>query len=107
MGNAMKMTRFMAVSIAIAAIWLLFGYAISESGYQVLSKWSSIGAAYAAVGALWLLAGPAMFGAGLWLIGSLGRHRVPLWLGGAAGILAGASLVVGVLTYVVPCSGPD
>ncbi len=102
-----KITRFMAVSIAIAAIWMLFGYAISESAYQTLSKWSSIGAAYAAVGILWLLAGPAMFGAGLWLLGSLGRHRIPLWLGGAAGILAGASLVVGVLTYVVPCSGPD
>jgi len=102
-----KITRFMAVSIALAAVWLLFGYAISESAYQTLSKWSSIGAAYAAVGILWLLAGPTMFGAGLWLLGSLGRHRTPLWLGGAAGVLAGASLVVGVLTYVVPCSGPS
>ncbi len=103
----MKMTRFRGVSIAIAAIWLLFGYAISGSGYRVLGEWSSIGTAYAAVGSLWLLTGPAMFGAGLWLLGSLGRHRFPLWLGGAAGILAGGSLVVGVLTYVVPCSGPD
>jgi hypothetical protein len=103
----MKMTRFMAVSIAVGAIWLLFGYAISESGYQVLRRWSSIGTAYAAVGSLWLLTGPAMFVAGLWLLGSLGRHRIPFWLGGAAGILAGASLVVGVLTYVVPCSGPS
>jgi len=102
-----KITRFMAVSIALAAVWLLFGYAISESAYQTLSKWSSISAAYAAVGILWLLAGPSMFGAGLWLLGSLGRHRIPLWLGGAAGILAGVSLVVGVITYVVPCSGPD
>jgi hypothetical protein len=103
----MKMTRFVAISIVIAAIWLFFGYAISEAGYRVLSKWSSIGTAYAAVGALWVLAGPAMFGAGLWLLGSLGRHRIPLWLGAAAGILAGGSLVVGVLTYVVPCSGPS
>jgi len=102
----MKVTKFMAVSIAIAAIWLPFGYAISESGYRVLSRWSFIGTAYAAIGSLWLLTGPAMFAAGLWLLGSLGRHRIPLWLGGVAGILAGASLVVGVLTYVVPCSGP-
>ncbi len=103
----MKMTRFRGVSIAIAAVWLLFGYAISGAGYRVLGEWSSIGTAYAAVGSLWLLTGPAMFGAGLWLLGSLGRHRVPLWLGGTAGILAGISLIVGVLTYVVPCSGPD
>jgi hypothetical protein len=103
----MKMTRFMAVSVALAAIWLFFGYAISKSGYRVFSEWSSIGATYAAIGALWLLTGPAMFGAGLWLLGSLGRHGIPLWLGGAAGILAGVSLIVGVLTYVIPCSGPD
>lgn len=103
----MKITRSMAVSVALAAIWLFFGYAISKSGYRVFSEWSSIGATYAAIGVLWLLTGPAMFGAGLWLLGSLGRHRIPLWLGGAAGILAGVSLVVGVLTYVVPCSGPD
>jgi len=102
----MKMTKFMAVSIALAAIWLLFGYSISNSGYRVLTEWSSIGSAYSTVGVVWLLAGPAMFGAGMWLLGSLGRHRVPLWLGGAAGIVAGASLIVGVLTYVVPCSGP-
>jgi hypothetical protein len=97
----------MAVSVALAAIWLFFGYVISESAYRVLRQWSSIGAAYAGIGIIWLLAGPAMFGAGLWLLGSLGRHRIPLWLGGAAGILAGVSLIIGVLTYVVPCSGPD
>jgi membrane protease YdiL (CAAX protease family) len=103
----MQKTRFIVVSIAIVAIWLFFGYAISRAGFQVLLKWSSIGAAYAAVGALWSLAGPVMFGAGLWVLGSLGRHRMPLWLGGTAGVLAGAALVVGVLTYVVPCSGPS
>ncbi len=107
MGKAMKMTRLVAISIAIAAIWLFFGYAISQAGYRVLREWSSIGAAYATVGTLWLITGPAMFGAGLWLLGTLGRHRIAFWLGAAAGMLAGASLVVGVLTYVVPCSGPS
>ena len=103
----MQKAGFIVVSIAMAAIWLFFGYVISRAGLEVLLKWSSIGVPYAAVGALWLLAGPVMFGAGLWVLGSLGRHRMPLWLGATAAVLAGASLVVGVLTYVVPCSGPD
>jgi hypothetical protein len=47
-----------------------------------------------------------MFIAGLWVLASRGRHRMPLWMGGLSAVLAGAVLVVGVLTYVVPCSGP-
>jgi hypothetical protein len=30
-----------------------------------------------------------------------------LWLAGAASIVAGGALVVGVLTHAVPCSGPS
>lgn len=96
-----------AIALAFAAVMMCFGYAIFGAGYRTLRGWSSIGPAYAGIGILWLLAGPAMFGAGLWVLGSLGRHRIPLWIGGAAAVLAGVVLIAGVLTYVVPCSGPS
>ncbi len=91
----------------LAAVMVFFGWVMAGAGYGVVGRWSSIGAAYAACGVLWIMAGPAMIVAGLWLLGSLGRSRTPLLIGGAAAVLAGAVLVVGVLTYVVPCSGPD
>jgi hypothetical protein len=90
----------------VAAVMMLFGIFVFGAGRQTLRHWSSIGAAYAACGVVWILAGPAMFIAGLWVLASRGRHRMPLWMGGLSAVLAGAVLVVGVLTYVVPCSGP-
>jgi hypothetical protein len=69
--------------------------------------WSSISAAYAAFGVLWIVAGPVMLACGLWALGTLGRSRIPLWIGGAATALSGGSLIAGVLSYVVPCSGPS
>jgi len=96
-----------ATALAVAAVMMFFGNAISGAGYRTLRGWSSIGPAYAGIGVLWLLAGPAMFGAGLWLLASLGRHRLPLWIGGTAAVLAGVVLIAGVLSYVVPCSGPS
>jgi hypothetical protein len=86
---------------------LLFGYAMAEAGYRNLASWSTISAGFAAIALVWLLAGPTMFGGGLWLLASQGRSRPPLWVGGIAALLAGTSLVAGVLTYVVPCSGPS
>jgi|SRR5215472_13015295 len=96
-----------AGKILLALLMLLFGYLIAASGYRTVGDWSSIGAAYAAIGVLWIVAGPAMFAAGLWVLGSLGRHRIPLWIGGVAAVLLGSSLVGGILTYVIPCSGPS
>jgi hypothetical protein len=74
---------------------------------MTLREWSSIGAGYSACGVLWALAGPIMFVAGCWVLLSLGRRSTPLWLAGAASIVAGGAWVVGVLTHAVPCSGPS
>ena len=94
------------IAIAVGVSALLFGYAISGAGYRVLREWNSIGPAYAGIGVLWLIAGPAMFGAGLWILGSLGRYRIAFHIAGYASAIAGIVLILGVLSYVVPCSGP-
>ncbi len=95
------------VAFAVAAVMLLFGYLVSTLGFKVLRDWSSISVLYAACGALWIVAGPAMLGAGAWILASFAPQRRPLFVGGAAAFVAGAVLVVGVLTYVVPCAGPS
>ncbi len=103
MPNFMRKTG----TVVLVALMLLFGYLIAAAGYQTLRKWPSISAAYAACGLLWIVAGPAMLAGGLWVLGSLGRSQVPLWIGGIAALLSGGSLIAGVLTYVIPCSGPS
>jgi hypothetical protein len=96
-----------AGTFVLAVLMLLFGYAITSSGYRVLDSWTTIGSGFAAYGLLWIVAGPAMLAGGLWVFGSLGRNRIPLWIGGVAALLSGSSLIAGVLTYVIPCSGPS
>jgi hypothetical protein len=90
-----------------AAAMLLFGYIISAGGYRAVSKWREISAPYAAIAVLWVVAGPIMLTAALGILASGGRQRLPLWAGGAGAAAAGASLIVGVLTYVIPCAGPS
>ena len=93
--------------IVLAVFMLLFGYLIAAAGYQSLRRWSTISAAYAACGVLWVVAGPAMLAGGLWVLGTLGRNPIPLWISGVAAVFSGGSLIAGVLTDVVPCSGPS
>jgi hypothetical protein len=91
----------------VAIVAICFGFLISKLGYSTLREWSSIGAGFSACGVLWALAGPVMFVAGCWVLLTLGRRPTPLWLAGAGSVVAGGALVVGVLTHVVPCSGPS
>jgi hypothetical protein len=95
------------VAFLAAAVMIFFGFLVGRGGYSTIREWRSVGTALAAFGVLWILAGLAMFVAGWWVLGTLGRQRIPLWMGGTAAVVAGASLVVGVLTHVVPCSGPS
>jgi len=104
--QSQKARRFVAMSL-VAAGTLFFGFFVSQVGYSVLREWRSISAALAACGVLWILSGPAMFLGGSWVLASLGRRATPMWMAGTAAFLAGAGLVVGVLTHVVPCSGPS
>ena len=96
-----------AATLVLACLMLLFGYLLAVAGYQSLRLWSSISAAYAACGVLWLVAGPTMLAGGVWVLGSFGRNRVPFRIGGIAALLSGVSLIAGVLSYVIPCSGPS
>lgn len=92
----------------VAIVAIFFGFLISTRlGYMTLRQWSSISAGYSACGVLWALAGPTMCVAGCWVLLTLGRRPTPLWLAGASSIVAGGTVVVGVLTHVVPCSGPS
>jgi hypothetical protein len=97
----------LAAAVVIAVLMLLMGVVIVRGGCVPLRRWPSVSIAFAAWGGLWLIAGAALVIGGLWALGSLGGNRIPLRIGGAGAILSGGSLIVGVLTYVVPCSGPD
>ena len=103
----MRKAWLIALMALVAVGTIFFGFLVSRVGYLTLREWTAIRAGFATCGALWALAGPAMFVAGWWVLLSLGRHPAPLWLAGAASIVAGGAVVVGVLTHVVPCSGPS
>jgi hypothetical protein len=94
-------------SALLGVVIALLGFSLLRSGQQVVLEWPSISVAYAACGISWIIGAAAMIMGGLWVLGSLGRHRIALWAGALGSVLAGASLVIGVLTYVVPCSGPS
>ncbi|HYK90902.1 MAG TPA: hypothetical protein VE398_19175 [Acidobacteriota bacterium] len=105
--SSSRKARRIVISVGISAVMFFFGYAITVAGYRVVREWSLIGPTYAGIGVLWLIAGPAMFGAGLWILGSLGRHRIALRIAGTAAAIAAVVLILGVLSNIVPCSGPS
>ncbi len=90
----------------IGGFLAFFGFVILNGGYSIVRLWPRIRLIYAACGILWLAAGAAMILTGLWLLAA-GRRSVALRAGGVAAVLAGGSLVAGILTYVIPCSGPS
>jgi hypothetical protein len=87
-----------------ALFMILVGLVIGYGGRSVIREWHSIGPAFAAFGVVWILAGPAMFVAGWWVLGDAERRKIPLWVGGVASVAAGAALIAGVLAQVIPCS---
>jgi len=104
----MEKTGSRLLALVLAFIIVVFGFLIFSSGYSVVHReWGSVGSAFAACAITWMLADLVMMAAGAWVLGSAGGQRIPLWLSGAAAAVAGTSLVVGVLTHVVPCSGPS
>ncbi len=107
MEAALRKLLLRIAGLLCAVLMLLFGFLITRGGYNVISRWREIGAAYAAIAVLWAIAGPVMVAAAVGILASSGKHRLPLWAGGAAAVFSGASLIAGVLTYVIPCSGPS
>lgn len=90
--------------MALALLMLLFGPVMFSFGYYGLSEWRSERAALIACSAAWSLAGPAAFGAALWLFGSLGRNPLALRIGGRAIVACGTVLAAAL--GVLPCSTP-
>ncbi len=86
---------------------LCFGAIISLGGFRIASQWKAISPIYAGIGVLWAAAGIVMLACAAGVFATGGRHRLGLWAGGAGAGVAGLSLIIGVLTYVVPCSGPS
>ena len=96
-----------ATTIVLALLMVLFGYLIAMAGYQTLRHRIVISASFAAIGALWIVVGPVMLAGAVWVLVSLGRKPIPFYVAGVAALLCGGSLIAGVLTYVIPCSGPS
>jgi len=107
METALQKARRVAVTVIVAAGMLLLGFVGLSAGHNTLREWAAVSPALRMCGLLWTLAGAVTMVTGLWALGSLGRNRVPLLVGGAATALAGMVLVAGALTYVIPCSGPS
>jgi vacuolar-type H+-ATPase subunit I/STV1 len=104
--QAQKVPRI-AMALLVAAGMLFFGFFVFLAGYRITGEWRCVGAALAGSGVLWILSGLAMFVAGWWVLGSVGRARIPLWVGGTAAVVAGSVLLAGVRARVIPCSGPS
>lgn len=93
-------------SFGMVLVFLICSFVIWSASRNILPEWPSVSTAYAAVGVLWAVSAVVMFACGVWLIFSKQR-ALPLWIGSSAIMAAGAVLIVGILTSVIPCSGPD
>jgi hypothetical protein len=98
--------RIRAVRLIAGIVLLLLAYITTGAGLPVLLEWSAISFALAVLALLLTFSGIAIFISGVWLILPFGRQMFPLAMGGCGGLLWGALLIAGVLTHVVPCSGP-
>ena len=85
-------------AMILALLIMSFGFLVFLSGYFALLEWRSEQATVIAIAMVWILAGPAMFVSGLWLLGSLGRARIALRIGGAAILTCG--MVMAVLSLI-------
>jgi hypothetical protein len=94
------------LSAGLGMMAALLGLGVFNNGLRIAREWPSISSAYAACAVAWMIAGPAMIIGGLWALGSLGRHKTSLWLAAAGSMLSGVLVIVGVLSSVIPCSGP-
>ncbi|MFB3921086.1 MAG: hypothetical protein ACE145_05155 [Terriglobia bacterium] len=85
MQPAIKSAARAVLVLAAALAMMLFGILTSQSAFRIFGEWASISSSFASVGLLFALGGPAMMIGGIWLLASRGRHRIPWWVGGAAG----------------------
>jgi len=94
-------------AIILALLMLLFVARMLFLGYYVVSEWQSESAWLTACGFVWMIAAPATVLSALWLLGSRGRSRGALMLGGWAIMASGTVFVSSVVTHTLPCGGPS
>lgn len=92
--------------LRVAISMLFMGCFAFYFGFDFVREWSSLQPALALCTTAWLLSGLVTAGAALWLLLRHTPRNPPLWIGGTGAIFAGATLLTGVLTHVVPCPGP-
>lgn len=86
---------------------LLYGLIPVIVGSIVLRVSGALSAPLIVFGVLFLVGGTMMVSSALWLFVTVGRSRIPLWIGGIASILNAGIFASVTLTDVLPCSGPD
>ena len=89
-------------------VLLLYGVVpVMVGGVVVRREWAAQSAPLIMFGVLFFVGGTVMLSSALWLLGSLGRSALPLWVGGIASILNASIFACATLTDVLPCSGPN
>jgi hypothetical protein len=96
-----------AIALLLAALLLFVGGIYALGGSSELREWAAMSQGLIACMVLLAVCGLTMISAGVWLVATLGRDRRALWMGGGASVLCGVVVLAGVLSKVIPCSGPS
>ncbi len=83
---------------------ILLGLLAVWGGIGRIPQWAALATGAQAAYAIFLLAGAALAAAGVWLL--LAPKRGSAWTGAAAAAALGATVLIGVTTGAIPCSGP-
>ena len=86
---------------------LLYGLVPVIVGCVVLRERAALSGPLIVFGLIFLVGGTVMVSSALWLFVTVGRSRLPLWIGGIASIVNAGIFASVTLTEVLPCSGPD
>lgn len=90
----------------VALPMLFFSFLMCASGYVGLLEWRSEGPALIASNVALFLAGFAVLGTALWVVGSLGRSPLALRIGGTGIMVSGVVIATAAASGVLQCSGP-
>ncbi len=93
-------------AMVLALLMMLFGCVMFLMGCAAFRELRSEQATLIATGIFFLFAGAATIVSGVWLIGTLGRARMPLQIGGTAILTSGTVLLLAAGLGVLQCSGP-
>jgi len=93
-------------AMVLALPMLFFGTLMFLFGCYDIVEWQAEQVSLIVCGILLLLAGLATVGSALWMLGSLGRSKKGLQIGGSAMIASGVVLATAAATHIMPCSGP-